>query len=571
MANNISYIIELKDKFSKISKKFNFNLNEINRNAKKVSTTIGGKLTRSFKRLGVALGPIGRKLKGIGTKLGAIAKSKAGMIGFAGAAIGAGVVLKKLITKGADFEESVADLAAITGLSGQALDDFSDQMLDTAKKYITSAEDVATANKLIGSGKPELLKNIPALQEVTNEVLLLKNAARGLGLEQSASIVVESLNQLGLDPDQAGRVVNVLAAGSKEGASEIAETGAAVVKSGTAAFNAGLSFEDLNAAIQLVALGGIKGAEAGTALNAIFGRLRRQGFDINTLGLAAALQEVKDGLDLIKDPTELALAESKVFGEEHGKVGLALLRLIPRFDQMKRAITGTRVAQEQADIQMDIFNKKMDLLGITIDDKLIKSFDELSPTLNEQIEAMTKWVDSFNIENVVTFTKALGGAIKAIVLIGSLAAGMIFISGTVANLIFKIFDVVTTAIGKSIEFVFSKIQKLITLFGELTGLFDFKNTLDFENNLSFPMGRKIINRGRFPPPLDLSIKKSPLASVVNENTENTTQINGEIVVRAAEGTKIESMKLKTSSGKQRGRFFRNKSPIGINMVPAFAQ
>ncbi len=72
---------------------------------------------------------------------------------------------------------------------------------------------------------------------------------------------------------ESGRFINVLAASAKAGAAEIPQVSEAILQAGVAAKGAGLSFEETNAAIQGLAVGGKVGSEAGVALRNVIGKL----------------------------------------------------------------------------------------------------------------------------------------------------------------------------------------------------------------------------------------------------------------------------------------------------------
>lgn len=62
------------------------------------------------------------------------------------------------------------------------------------------------------------------------------------------------------------RMMNVMAAGAQEGASEVVQTSQALVQAGGMAKLANVSFEETNSALQALAQGGKYGAEAGVGL-----------------------------------------------------------------------------------------------------------------------------------------------------------------------------------------------------------------------------------------------------------------------------------------------------------------
>ena len=378
------------------------------------------KATRTFRKLRISAKRTikqFRQLKREAKSLGGSLKKTFG--GLKGLVLGAGIVLgiKKAITVGADFQDSLADLSAITGATGKDLSLLTNETLRLAKASSTAQTEVASAIKIVASQKAELLKNIPALVGVTEQVLLLKNAA-GIELADAAEIVTQSLNIFGAAADQTSRFVNVLAAGAKFGASEIADTGRAVVLSGAKARAAGIGFEDLNSIIQAVAKGGFKGAQAGTALSAIIGRLTRQGIDFRKSGIAGGFQMVKDAIDATIDPTKKALFIAKIFGEEHDKVGLSILNNIGLLDTMSKSITGTRVAQEQAQIRLGTFNSKMRKLGVIIKDRVIRVFNRLEPILTKLGTRFGEFIDSITPEQLNQFGDDLKIFVKDAVEVG---------------------------------------------------------------------------------------------------------------------------------------------------------
>lgn len=344
--------------------------------------------------------------------------------------------IKQFFTVGARFQDALADLSAITGATGKDLKTLQSDIFRLGKQSSTSADQVAEAFKLVASAKPELLENLDALTATTEQVLLLKNAA-GIELADAANIAAQGLNIFGAGADQANRFVNVLAAGAKLGSSEIRDTGEAMLLAGPAARAAGLSFEQLNAAIQTVAKGGIKGSRAGTALNSIFGRLQRQGLDFQKLGLQGTFELLGKKMDALPSSTHRALFASKLFGEEHSKVGFALLANAKFLGQYEKSLAGTNIAEEQAALRLATFNAKMRKLGVIISQALIKTFLRLEPTLTKIIEDASVLLDQLKPENINAFADSL----KQLIIFGKGIA-------TVFGFIAKIFNAIGTAIGE---------------------------------------------------------------------------------------------------------------------------
>lgn len=75
--------------------------------------------------------------------------------------------------------------------------------------------------------------------------------------------------------DESRRMINVMAAGAKEGAAEIPQISESLVQAGVSAKLANLSFEETNAAIQAMAEGGKYGSEAGVAIRNVITNMSR--------------------------------------------------------------------------------------------------------------------------------------------------------------------------------------------------------------------------------------------------------------------------------------------------------
>jgi len=497
MANKVGYIIQLQDRFSRAAKKIKSQMKGVDRSADKAAKTINKNLSGSFKNLKNT------------------AKNAMG-------AVLAALSVRKLITTGAEFQDSLADLSAITGATGKDLANLQKTIFKLGKQSATSSAEVAEAFKLVASAKPELLENLDALTATTEQVLLLKNAA-GIELASAANIAAQGLNIFGAGADQAARFVNVLAAGAKLGSSEIADTGAALLISGPAARAAGLSFEQLNAAIQTVAKGGIKAERSGTALNAIFGRLQRLGIDFQKLGLQGAFELVAKKMNSLTSSTDRAKLASKIFGEEHVKVGFALMQNVRFLGQYEKSLAGTNIAQEQADIRLKTFNAKMRRLGTIVDSVIIKTFLRLEPVITKQAERLSIFFDTIKAENVDAFADSLKALLEVAIVIGNA---------------FKIVASVIKGVGTAIGELAAQITTLN--FGEKLGT-SFKD--------AFSIGGKFL--GIF--------GDEPTATNVGKTTA-TSQTDVNVNLLAPEKT-IDSVKTRTS-GKAPGL------NVGVNLATA---
>jgi TP901 family phage tail tape measure protein len=388
------------------------------------------KLEKRFDEVDDNLEKIGKSSEKNSKRFGNAFKNMAGaVLSFAS--------LKQFVTIGTNFQDSLADLSAITGAVGDDLDFLSDQAFVMGKQFATSGAEVAEAFKLVGSKKAELLSNLPALTAVTEQVLLLKNAA-GIELKDAAITVTQALNIFGKGADSASEFVNTLAASSKLGASEVARISEALEISGPVAAKAGLSFQQLNGLIQALAKGGLEGARAGTGIQAVLQRLSSEGIDFNKIGLTKTFELLGKQIEKTTDVKARAELIEKLFGKEHAKTGLTLIENAKLIDDITKGVTGSSVASEQAAIRLATFSAKIRQLGTIIEEKLVKTFIRLEPQITLMAENFGKWLDTLDEDKINGFADGMKGILDVVTMLGK---GLAFIA--------NILDVIGTGIGET--------------------------------------------------------------------------------------------------------------------------
>lgn len=387
---------------------------------------IAEKVARAADRAAKATRKVGDEAERAGRKtrrgFGLMGKSAAGLRGNMTRLVGvfAGVAaVTKAVSIGTKFQDSLADLSSITGTAGEDLAFLSDESKRLGKTWQTSAAETALGFKLVASAKSELLKDPKGLSKVTESVLLLKNAT-GLDLATSALAATESLNLFGAGAEDANRFVNVLAAGSKVGASEVFETAAAIRKAGTAASGLGVPFEETNALIQVLAKNGQKAQLAGTGLKTVLLKLEDTGFKKLQPSVVGATQAFENLAAMNLDN----VTKMELFGLEGFNVGSILERNVPLIRQWTDELTGTSIASDQAAVRMATISAKARGLGVTISNAVIRTFERLTPQIESSIAGLEGWFDSINEQDMDNFGDALGDILELMQGIGK-AAGVV--------------------------------------------------------------------------------------------------------------------------------------------------
>ena len=285
-------------------------------------------------------------------------------------------------------ESSQAELKALTGLDDESIqwltkqaEQLSTTMDESGLRIRQSSDEILQAYMLIGSKKPELLKDKEALNAVTIEAMRLAAAAK-IDLKDAVTATTVSLNMYGESADQAARYVNVLAAGSKEGAADVSAQAASIKNAGVAASGAGVSIEQLQGTIQMLAEKGLEAEPAGTALRKFFLVLQTGPDETNpkVVGLQTALE------NLNKKSLTAAQIQA-MFGEEAFSAATILIDNADKVQQYTEAVTDTNIAMEQAAINSDTNEAKMAQYRNRIKEAGI----ELAERLNPSLSMLTGW------------------------------------------------------------------------------------------------------------------------------------------------------------------------------------
>lgn len=280
-------------------------------------------------------------------------------------------------------ESSQAELKALTGLDDESIqwltkqaEQLSTTMDESGLRIRQSSDEILQAYMLIGSKKPELLKDKEALNAVTIEAMRLAAAAK-IDLKDAVTATTVSLNMYGESADQAARYVNVLAAGSKEGAADVSAQAASIKNAGVAASGAGVSIEQLQGTIQMLAEKGLEAEPAGTALRKFFLVLQTGPDETNpkVVGLQTALE------NLNKKSLTAAQIQT-MFGEEAYSAATILIDNTDKVRQYTEAVTDTNIAMEQAAINSDTNEAKMAQYRNSIKEAGIELMERLNPSLS---------------------------------------------------------------------------------------------------------------------------------------------------------------------------------------------
>ena len=318
--------------------------NQINKNLGKTPNNNLSGLNSSMSTLTEAADAFGSKF---GVSIGSLKKfaGPAAIAITSASAVGSAMVTAE--KHAIEFEDALSNLSAITGTTGRDLDALKARIISTGKETHTSFKTIADAYTVVGSKMPTLLQNQEGLDAVTRSVITLKKASR-MSLEDATNSLTGIMNQMGASFFEADEYINVLAAGSKNGAGDIQYLATAFDQCGTAINTAGLSIQQGTALIETLAKKQPSASTAGVQLRNVLIKLTTASDEYNpkVVGLTTALQ------NLSKKTNDTSFMV-KMFGAENMAAAIQLANNITTVQNLTKAVTDTEEAHKQAAIQTD--------------------------------------------------------------------------------------------------------------------------------------------------------------------------------------------------------------------------
>lgn len=395
---------------------------------------------------------------------------------------------KSAMELGQQFEQDMAALSAVTGVTGEALTNLGDMGRQLAKDFGGEAStQLAAFQGILSKFGPQLAGTPEALGEITKNVNILAKAG-GLDAAQSMDTLANSMLQMGVnveDADEAAResarFINVLAASAQVGAAEIPQVGEAFLQAGVAVKGSNVSFEEANAALQVLAAGGKVGSEAGIGLRNVLASLQKQsgegekalkkmglstkelGTTLTTQGVGAAMEKLNAGLATLGSDYERNAAMATIFGKENAAAAGMLAQGAGTIREWTAEITNTTAAYDQAATNMNTLGEMFNRMKSVVADFGISIYQGLSAVLVPVINIFKTVLGPVIQKTFASFQgyfsklwavakpilMAIGGAIIANI-VTSLTVTITAI-GTFYDILSKVFDAVLRSLTPIID------------------------------------------------------------------------------------------------------------------------
>jgi TP901 family phage tail tape measure protein len=388
---------------------------EFNQETEDVKKQIGG-LTTTTTALGGAFdalkGPVSTALGVIKTGIGAVTETAKYMSAGFGAMGATGVAaLTNIVSVGSDFEQTMANVASVTGGGSEAMETLSKAARQMGKDSIFSASQAGDAMYYLAGAGWDTTQIVDGLAGVMS----LAGATMS-DLSFTSETVVSTLNQFGMAAEESGRVSNVFAAAISKSQLEMGTLADAMKYIGPIAKNLGWSLEETTGALGFLSDMGYKGEMAGTALRGAMTALlnptdaAKAAFDRMGLSMEQLNPETvsfADIIDLLGQRGMTAGEAMEIFSQ---RAGPAMVAMVGQGSEALRTltteITGTNAATEMLALQTDTVNGKWKLFKSAVEEVWLSLYEHLKPALKTVIDFLTGLVSKIG-----SWLQTTGGAV----------------------------------------------------------------------------------------------------------------------------------------------------------------
>lgn len=327
------------------------------------------------------------------------------------------------IEAGMNFESSMSEVAAISGATGDDLE----MLTDTAKEFGSttkfSASEAADGLKYMALAGWDAETSSKALGGVLDLA-----ASSGMDLAAASDMVTDYLSAFGMEANQSAYFADLLAY-AQGNANTTAEGLGEAYKNCAANMNAaGQDIETTTAFLSMLANQGLKGSEAGTALNAVMRdmtakmkdgkiaigdtQIAVQDANGNYRDMTDILKDVEDATNGMGDAEKASALQSTFTADSIKGLNLILNAGVDeaaKFEEELRNSSGT--AKEMADVMQDNLGGDLTSLGSKFEGVQIELYEKFEPALRAGVKVLNKMLDAvdFIIDHSSEFIAVIGG------------------------------------------------------------------------------------------------------------------------------------------------------------------
>ena len=319
---------------------------------------------------------------------------------------------KQTLEAGMNFEQGMAQVAAVSGASGEELEALTEkakEMGATTKFSATESAEAFNYMAMAGWKTEDMINGIEGVMSLA--------AASGADLATTSDIVTDALTAMGYQAGDAGRLADVMAAASSNANTNVEMMGATFQYAAPIVGALGYSMEDTAVQIGLMANAGIKGQKAGTALRSILSRLSAPPKEcaeaMEYLGISMTDSEGKmKSLDEVMNElrgrfanmneTQQTAYAKMIAGQEAMSGLLAIVNAAPAdYQKLTAAVRDSEgAAASMANTMNDTVEGQLTLLKSQIEGIELQIYEKLVPSLRAGLDKISETLSGIDWDGV---------------------------------------------------------------------------------------------------------------------------------------------------------------------------
>ena len=366
----------------------------------KLAVKIAGSVSSSFNN---AMGTAETKMQ----SLGSIAAKAAKLAAAAWGAVKIGQFVSDAVSTYADFDQAMANTAAICGATADDYARLQQAALDMGKDTTKTATESAEALGYMSLAGWDVNESIAGL-----EPILRLSEATQMDLATCSDLVTDSLSALGLQVDDLGEYLDVAAMANNKSNQTAQMLMEAYIAVGGTMKNLNVPIQESAAALGVLANRGIKGSEAGTALNAVINNLTtgtgQAGKMMDQLGISAFDSNGK--FIGLAETIRVVDEATKDMTEEQRNAALAALGGKEHIDALNDLISGLNTTTADGRSEWEALTDDL----YNADGALSTMAATVTDTLQGAISIFGSAMDDMKIRLAQTFAPAAKDAINAV-------------------------------------------------------------------------------------------------------------------------------------------------------------
>lgn len=366
----------------------------------KLAVKIAGSVSSSFNN---AMGTAETEMQ----SLGSIAAKAAAVAAAAWGALKIGQFVSDAVSTYADFDQAMANTAAICGATADDYARLQQAALDMGKATTKTATESAEALGYMSLAGWDVNESIAGL-----EPILRLSEATQMDLATCSDLVTDSLSALGLQVDDLGGYLDVAAMANNKSNQTAQMLMEAYIAVGGTMKNLHVPIQESAAALGVLANRGIKGSEAGTALNAVINNLTtgtgQAGKMMDKLGISAFDSNGK--FIGLAETIRVVDEATKDMTEEQRNAALAALGGKEHIDALNDLISGLNTTTADGRNEWEALTDNL----YNADGALSTMAATVTDTLKGAISIFGSAIDDMKIRLAQTFAPAAKDAINAV-------------------------------------------------------------------------------------------------------------------------------------------------------------